>query len=179
MGQQYNELSVDHQNFISLQKVFFIGTATADGKVNVSPKGMDTFRVLNEKQVVWLNLTGSGNETASHLLKFNRITIMFCSFEKKPLILRLYGTAKILHQRDKEWKDYIHLFPSLQGARQIFVVDLDLVQTSCGYAVPLLDFKEERQVLKKWADVKGEEGIREYWKEKNMKDLDGRATEIL
>lgn len=179
MAQQYAQLTEELTSFISEQKIFFTGTAAAEGKINVSPKGMDTFRVLNDQQVAWLNLTGSGNETASHLRQSNRITLMFCSFDKKPLILRLYGTAKTIHQNDAEWEQYISLFPEIPGSRQIFVVHLDLVQTSCGYAVPRLEFKEERQVLKKWASVKGEEGIKEYWAEKNTVDLDGRKTGII
>jgi len=114
----------------------------AEGRVNVSPKGMDTLRVLNANQVAWVNLTGSGNETATHLEHSDRMTIMFCAFEGKPLILRLYGTAKAYHEWDREYGEYIGLFPDIAGKRQIIVMDVDLVQSSCGYAVPLMDSRK-------------------------------------
>ena len=179
MGKQYQEISTEHQNFIEEQKIFFVGTAAAEGRVNVSPKGMDTFRVIDQSKVVWLNLTGSGNETAAHLLKNDRMTIMFCAFEGKPLILRLYGTAKIYHPRDAKFDEFVKLFPEIPGTRQIIALDIDLVQTSCGFAVPFMDFKEERSVLKDWAQKRGESGIKKYWEEKNMKSIDGFETEII
>ena len=178
MGKRLASLTKDLKEFIEKQKMFFVGTAMSSGTVNVSPKGMDTFRVLDDNRVMWLNLTGSGNETATHLLESNRITIMFCAFEGKPLILRLYGTAKVYHERDSEWEEYISLFPEMMGSRQLIDIKIDLVQTSCGYAVPFMDFKEERTILSDWAKVKGEEGIKDYWKEKNTKSLDGFNTGI-
>jgi hypothetical protein len=178
MGKRLESLTSDLINFIENQKIFFVGTAMSSGKVNVSPKGMDTFRVLGNNRVMWLNLTGSGNETATHLQENNRITIMFCAFEGKPLILRLYGTAKVYHERDDQWEEHISLFPKMLGSRQLLDINIDLVQTSCGFAVPFMDYKEERTILKDWAKVKGEEGIKDYWKEKNTKSLDGFDTGI-
>ena len=102
MGQRYSELSDKHVEFIAQQKLFFVGTATADSRVNISPKGMDSFRVINNKRVVWLNVTGSGNETAAHVQVTPRMTVMFCAFEGAPLILRLYGTAKVIHKASPE-----------------------------------------------------------------------------
>lgn len=178
MAKQYETISPTIQEFIKKQKLFFVGTAAAAGRVNVSPKGMDSLRVINENKVVWLNLTGSGNETAAHILEKNRMTIMFCSFDKKPLILRLYGTVNTMHPNDSGWEKYIKLFPTYKGARQIFELHVDLVQTSCGFAVPQYDFVSERDMLTKWAENKGEDGIKEYWQKKNVKSLDGYETGI-
>lgn len=178
MGKKYDSITPEQKDFIENQKIFFVGTAASDGRVNVSPKGMDSFRVIDENKIVWLNLTGSGNETAAHLLKNSRMTIMFCAFEGNPLILRLYGSAKIYHKRDSEYHKYIGLFSENQGSRQIIEMEIDLVQTSCGFAVPLMDYKEDRTTLNSWAEKKGDEGIKEYWKNKNMKSIDGFDTKI-
>ncbi len=142
MGNSLKELNPALINFIENQKIFFVGTARTSGTVNLSPKGMDTFRIVNNNKIVWLNLTGSGNETAAHLLENNRMTIMFCSFEKIPLILRLYGKAQIYHENDQTYKEQIGLFRDFTGARQIIEMDINLVQTSCGYAVPFMDLKK-------------------------------------
>ncbi|WPP50360.1 pyridoxamine 5'-phosphate oxidase family protein [Catalinimonas niigatensis] len=179
MGKQLEKLSPELEKFIQKQNIFFVATAMSDGRVNLSPKGMDTFRVLDSKRVMWLNLTGSGNETAAHLKESNRITVMFCAFEGKPLILRLYGTAKTYHPRDEEWGLYIHLFPDLAGSRQLIDIHVELVQTSCGMAVPFMEYQGEREELKFWAEKKGEARLKEYWKEKNTSSLDGQPTGIL
>lgn len=179
MGKKLEHITPELADFIQQQKIFFVGTAAEEGRVNVSPKGTDTFRVLGENQIVWMNLTGSGNETAAHLIKNNRMTIMFCAFQGKPMILRLYGTAKIYHHRDEKFQRYSGFFQDFTGARQIIEMEVDLVQTSCGFAVPLMDFKEERTILNNWADKQGEEGIKKYWEEKNMKSIDGFETKIL
>lgn len=179
MGKQYSELPGNLAGFITRQKMFFVGTAAADGRVNVSPKGMDTLRIITPKRVVWLNLTGSGNETAAHLREQSRITLMFCAFEGDPLILRLYGQARALHPRDPEWNTLLPLFANFKGSRQLVDVAIDLVQTSCGMGVPFLDFKSERDQLENWAEKKGAEGVRQYWEEKNQLSLDGKPTGIL
>ena len=179
MGKQLHEISTEIQAFIEKQKIFFVATATSDGFINLSPKGMDSIRILAPDRVIWLNVTGSGNETAAHLLKKNRITIMFCAFEGSPLILRLYGRGKIYHTNDIEWNEYINHFPPMPGARQIFDIKIDMVQTSCGMAVPFMDYLGEREELNKWADKKGEEGILKYWNERNRISLDGLETGIL
>lgn len=179
MGKQLAELNSSLVDFIQNQNIFFVGTAANEGTVNVSPKGIDSFRVIDNSKIVWLNLTGSGNETAAHLLKNNRMTIMFCAFEGKPLILRLYGSAKIYHPRDSKFKEYLELFPKVAGSRQIVEMDIDLVQTSCGYAVPFMDFKEDRTTLNIWAEKQGEEKIEQYWRDKNTKSIDGFDTQIL
>lgn len=179
MGKQFSEISLDLMEFIGRQQIFFVGTAATEGRVNISPKGMDTFRVLNPNKIVWLNLTGSGNETAAHLVKNDRMTIMFCAFEGKPLILRLYGKATIYHYWDKEYHKHISLFPEIMGSRQIIEMEVDLVQTSCGYAVPFMDFKEERTTLSSWAEKQGKDRLETYWKEKNAKSIDGFDTRMV
>ncbi len=178
MGKQFNKISTALTNFIEAQKLFFVGTARREGTVNISPKGMDSLRVVNPNLVVWLNLTGSGNETAAHLLESDRMTIMFCAFEGSPLILRLYGTAKIYHERDAAFQSYQALFPPHLGTRQIIAMEVELVQTSCGYGIPILAFQEERTRLSEWAAEKGEDKIKTYWKEKNAISLDGHPTKI-
>lgn len=178
MGKQYTALNEKLRNFISAQKLFFVGTAVAEGRVNISPKGMDSFRVCDDNRAIWLNVTGSGNETSAHIQKDPRMTIMFCAFEGNPMILRLYGHARVIHHSDPEWNELISLFPSLPGARQIFDLSIDLVQTSCGMAVPLFDYVEDRDQLNNWATKKGESGIKQYWLDKNQTSLDGIPTYI-
>jgi hypothetical protein len=163
--------------FIRAQRMFFTGSAPHSGRVNVSPKGLDTFRILSPTHVGFLDLTGSGNETAAHLLENGRITFMFCAFEGPPLILRLYGRGRSVQPHDTEWKDLRPLFgPSLLGERQLIVAELESIQTSCGYGVPLYEFKEERTQLVDWAQRKGTEGVRQYQLEKNTTSIDGAPT---
>ncbi len=176
MADKFTALTDGHIEFIKRQHVFFVGTAGEQGFVNVSPKGMDTFRVVDGSHVVWLNLTGSGNETAAHVLENRRMTVMFCSFDKQPLILRLYGKATVIHPGDEGWPRLASEFPVYTGARQFFELDLDLVQSSCGYAVPYCEFKSERLTLTKWADNRGRDGVEQYWEEKTAKSLDDRTT---
>jgi len=176
MAKLLSEITKELKAFIDNQKIFFVGTAMAEGRINVSPKGMDTLKVMSPNTIVWLNLTGSGNETATHVLNNNRMTIMFCSFEGKPLILRLYGSAKIYHENDKRFQEYIELFPPNLGSRQIIEMDVDLVQTSCGFAVPFMEFKEERTQLTAWANNRGKDRIKTYQQENNALSLDGIDT---
>ncbi len=179
MGKQFNQLEQRHVELIQRQKMFFVATAACEGKVNLSPKGMDSFRVVDDSRVIWLNLTGSGNETAAHVLDNPRMTIMFCAFEGSPVILRLYGKAKAIHPRDADWDKLIGEFPETPGSRQIFDMRIDMVQTSCGFSVPLYEYQTDRDVLTKWSESKGEAGIAEYWKQKNQLSLDGQPTRIL
>ena len=179
MGQQFSEISDKLKQFIEDQRLFFVATATADGRVNVSPKGMDSLRMTGKNQLVWLNVTGSGNETSAHVQENPRMTIMFTAFEGNPMILRLYGNARVLHKNDPEWEAYYSLFTPVPGARQIFDLTVNLVQTSCGMAVPYFDYVEERDQLKNWAVKKGEEGVKQYWQDKNQTSLDGLPTNIM
>ena len=178
MSKFYTELDEKLQGFVADQKIFFVGTAASDGRVNVSPKGMDSLKVLNKNQLIWLNLTGSGNETAAHIFEKSRMTLMFCSFEGKPLILRIYGKARAIHPRDEEWSEWIKLFPDYPGSRQIFLLDIDSAQTSCGFAVPNYKYQENRSDLVYWTEKIGDEGVKNYWKEKNQTSIDGKPTRI-
>ncbi len=179
MGKRYTGISDKLKQFIEDQKIFFVGTATTEGRINISPKGMDSLRVIDANRVMWLNVTGSGNETAAHVQENPRITLMFSAFEGNPMILRLYGYAGVIHKNDPEWADKISLFKPLPGARQIFEVAVDLVQTSCGMGVPFYEYAGEREQLNEWANKKGEEGIKEYWIEKNQESIDGKKTHIV
>jgi len=179
LAQRYSELTPAHMEFIWRQEMYFVATAPADGHVNLSPKGLDSLRVLDSRTVAWLNVTGSGNESAAHVRENGRMTLMFCAFAGKPLILRLYGRARAIHPRDAEWDTWLARFGNLPGARQIFVVDIALVQTSCGMGVPLYAFQGQREQLVEWAQKKGEQGIADYWEQKNRLSLDGRDTGIL
>ena len=178
MAKQFDALTDDTRGFIEAAHVFFVATAAQSGRVNVSPKGMDCLRVLGPNRLAWLNLTGSGNETAGHLRDANRMTLMWAGFEKRPLILRVYGTARTLHPRDAGWAALAAELPALPGARQIFDVDIELVQTSCGFAVPHFDFAGPRDTLARVNAAKGEAGIRAYWDENNRTTIDGAPTGI-
>jgi hypothetical protein len=178
MAEAFETLEDEHRRFIERQKIFFVATAAREGRVNLSPKGGESLAVLDPKTILWLNLTGSGNETAAHVLDTNRITLMWCAFDGPPLILRVYGRATAVHPGDAEWQACSGRIPASAGARQYFRVDIDGVQTSCGYAVPLYDHRADREALTKWAEKKGEEGIREYWQEKNRQSIDGLPTGI-
>lgn len=179
MARFYDRLTPDLRAFIARQHLFFVASAAAGTRVNCSPKGMDTFRVLADDRVAYLDLTGSGNETSAHLLADGRLTVMFCSFDAKPLILRLYGRGSVVRPRDAAWADLIGHFTPTAGQRQIVVLKVESVQTSCGFAVPRYDLVEERQVLVSWAETKGEAGVREYWAAKNQTSIDGLATGLL
>ncbi|MFN3281245.1 MAG: pyridoxamine 5'-phosphate oxidase family protein [Tabrizicola sp.] len=178
MGKRYSELQPDQIGFIAEQHLFFVATAAPGGRVNLSPKGMDSLRVLSPGRILWLNLTGSGNETAAHLALDARITLMWCSFTTRPLILRAYGSGRVVHQGDADWAPLAAHLPAQPGARQIVDVAVDLVQSSCGFAVPFMDFREDRPVLRDWATAKGAEGLRSYWDERNRQTMDGLPTGI-
>lgn len=178
MGKRYGALQPDQIGFIAEQHLFFVATAAPGGRVNLSPKGMDTLRVLSPGRILWLNLTGSGNETSAHLALEPRITLMWCSFSTRPLILRAYGTGRVVHHGDADWAALAAHLPDQPGARQIVDVTVDLVQASCGFAVPVMDFREERPVLRDWATAKGAGGLRSYWDERNRQTIDGLPTGI-
>jgi hypothetical protein len=179
MGKKFSELTQKHVEFIESQKIYFVATAAESGTVNLSPKGGDSLRVINNKQIAWLNLTGSGNESAAHVLLNSRMTLMFCAFEGAPLILRTYGQAEALHINDERWNDYAPLFPHSHSNRQIFILDIDLVQASCGMSVPYYQYEGDRDDLDKWADRLGSEGIENYWRKKNQQSIDGFESGIV
>lgn len=179
MAKQTKALSQEHIDFIQAQKIFFVGTATATSKVNISPKGMDSLRVLSSNRVVWLNMTGSGNETSAHVQAQSRMTIMLNAFEGKPMIMRLYGTATVIHHNDSEWENLYSKFLPNVGARQIFDLQIEMVQTSCGMAVPYFDYVEEREQLNASAMRKGVDGIKKSWEDRNHTSIDGIPTHII
>lgn len=178
MAKFYPELNETLQNFMEEQKMFFIATAPTEGRINLSPKGMNTFRCLDHKTVAYLDLTGSGNETAAHVTENGRITLMFCSFSDKPLILRLYGRGQVIRPRDHAWPEWYALFEPMLGARQIIALHIESVQTSCGFAVPLYEFKASRDTLRQWADKQGEQGIVKYQHSHNQISIDGLPTQL-
>ena len=179
MGTRFKTIAPAHRNFIDKQSIFFVGTATSDSQVNVSPKGMDYFRVIGGNRVVWMNLTGSSNESAAHVQHNPRMTIMFCAFSGTPMILRLFGTAKATHHQDEQWQTLSDLFPPSISARQIFDMQVDIVQTSCGFGVPLMQLEGDRTKLDEWAQRKGKAGVEQYWQDNNQVTIDGIETNIL
>ncbi len=178
MAKQFAKLALPHRAFIAAQHVFFVATAAATGRVNNSPKGMDSLRVMDPNRILWRNSTGSGNETAGHLRRDPRMTLMWCAFDAQPLILRCYGTARAIHIGEEGWDDGNARFPPDVAARQLFDVTIDLVQTSCGYGVPRLAYQAERPDANAWSAEKGAGGIRAYWTEKNTETIDGFPTGI-
>ena len=179
MGKLHPSITETQKAFIAEQKMFFVATAATEGTVNLSPKGMDSLKVIDENKVAWLNVTGSGNETSAHVQLNPRMTIMFCAFEGKPLILRLYGQAKVIHQADKDWDDYYSLFTPLPAARQIFVLNVEYTQSSCGMSVPLYDFVSQREELNRYHNKKSTEKIQDYWRKENQESIDGFPTQIM
>jgi hypothetical protein len=178
MAKFFSELTPSQSEFVARQKIFFVSSAPeSGGRVNLSPKGMDTFRILTPKRVGYLDATGSGNETAAHLKQNGRITIMLCAFEGAPLIFRIYGRGRTVQPADPEWTQLRPLFgPLLPGERQLVIVDIDNTYTSCGYGVPFFDYQGEREQLIAWAEKKGPEGLAAYRAEKNQRSIDGLPT---
>jgi Pyridoxamine 5'-phosphate oxidase len=180
MAKVFESITPDLQQFIAAQQIFFVATAPLDdqGHVNLSPKGLDSFRMLSANQVAYLDLTGSGNETSAHLLENGRITLMFCAFQNQPLILRLYGQGRIVLPDAAEWEALYALFAPIPGARHIILADIDRVQTSCGMGVPLYEHQADRQLLVDWAAQKGEAGLQAYRQQKNAVSIDGLPTSL-
>jgi hypothetical protein len=162
--------------FIEAQPMFFIASATAEGRVNVSPKGLDTFRVLGPRLCAYLDLTGSGAETAAHALAGGRATLMFCSFARDPLILRLFGRARCGNPGGALWREHASRFGAFAGARQIVVFDVDSVQTACGFGVPLMTLEAQRSTLTDTWAAMGEDGVVEYQRSENRVSIDGLPT---
>ena len=178
MGKQRRSLSNRLIDFIGDQPIFFVATAMEEGRINLSPKGMDTLRIPDPNTVLWLNLTGSGNETAAHLRENPRITLMWCAFKGEPKILRVYGTARTFSGGTEFWDRHIGLFPDYAGSRQLVAVHVDSVLISCGMGIPLMDYQGDRELLEPWASSLGTEGMHAYRQAKNTKSLDGHPTDI-
>jgi hypothetical protein len=182
MAKQFARLESHHHRFIAEQHIFFTASAAPAGHVNVSPRSTDMFRVLGDNAVMYLDRTGSGNETAAHLGVTDRLTIMFCAVAGPPLILRLYGHGRVIHRNSEEFAARLERYYENRaplGARQMIHLDVDLVQTSCGYGVPLFDYAGERSQMDAWARAKGVDGLEAYWREKNQRSIDGLPTGLI
>lgn len=172
MAEFFDALSEQHIAFVARQPVFFVATAAADARINLSPKGMDSFRVLSPGCVAYLDVQGSGNETNAHLIADGRITLMFCAFDNPALIFRIYGRGRPVLPQDTDWAAFAAHFTLLPGTRQIFVVEVDQVQTSCGWGVPHMSFDRERETLSKYHRQYGEE-VRQAKYAVRLKSIDG------
>lgn len=175
MAKFYEAMNEQIMDFIAHQHIFFVASAplSGDGHVNLSPKGLDCFRVLGPNKVAYMDLISSGNETSAHIHENGRITFMFCSFEGSPNILRLYGTGQTILRDTPEWDELSPLFTIYPSTRQLILADIHKVQTSCGYGVPLYDYQGERDTHFRWAEAKGPDGLVEYVNEKNLVSQDG------
>jgi hypothetical protein len=180
MAKVHENITDELREWIEAQHIVFVASAplSADGHVNLSPKGSNCVRVLDENTVAYIDMTGSGNETSAHIAENGRITMMWCSFEAAPRILRCYGKGEVAVLGSQKWHELAPLFPDFPGARQIVINHVTRVQTSCGFAVPFMDYVEERDALIKYALNRGEDGMVEYRQEKNMQSLDGLPTHL-
>ncbi len=175
MGKTYPAIDDAMRQFIEKQPVFFVGSAPLDpqGHVNISPKGLDTFRVLGPKTVAYLDLTGSGIETVAHVKENGRIVLMFCALEGPPKILRLHGRGRVVEPHHEEFSRLQARFPELAGIRSIIVAELADITDSCGFGVPLLRYEGQREQLSAWARKIGPEAIKNYQRDKNQRSRDG------
>lgn len=180
MGKFFTTIAPHHADFIRHQKMFFVATAplAEESHINLSPKGLDSFRVLSESRVAYMDIIGSGNETSAHIEENGRITFMFCAFDGPPNILRLYGKGHTVLTGTEEWEELSKLFTLMPSTRQIIVADIHKVQTSCGFGVPLYEYMGERDHVQKWAEKKGPEGLESYKEEKNQFSIDGLPTAL-
>ncbi len=167
------ELSSDLIDFIRVQPIFFTASGTGRGRINLSPKGIDSFRVLDPKTVCYLDYIGSGNETAAHIQHDGRLTIMFCSFGEKPLILRLYGKGDVIRPGCPRFVELSKLFDMKAGVRQIIALTIESLQTSCGFGVPEMSLVRHRDTLNEWCEKKGQSALVEYERAKNRRSIDG------
>lgn len=175
MGKVHPEISDKLKAWVERQKVFFVATAplAREGHINCSPKGMDSFRILDPLRVAYLDLTGSGVETIAHLKENGRIVIMFCGFEGPPQIIRFHGKGRVYERGTKAYDQLISHFEGIPGSRSIIDIQVERVSDSCGYAVPLYEYQEDRDVLTRWSEQKGEAGIQAYHRDRNARSLDG------
>jgi hypothetical protein len=176
MAKFYTALNEMLREFIGARHMFFNASAPSQGRINLSPKGLDTFRILSDTRVAYLDLTGSECETAAHLAENGRLTLMFCSFDEKPLILRLYGNGWVSRPRNPEWEELRSLFPPLAGDRQIIGLDIESIMTTCGFAVPEYEFKRQRETLTEFTCKMGGQKMDEYRRQKNQISIDGLPT---
>lgn len=175
MGTAFDHLTPVLADFVAAQRMFFVATAplAVEGHVNLSPKGYDSFRVLDPNRVAYLDLTGSSAETVAHVRENERITLMFCAYEGPPQIVRLYGRGRAVLPGDDDFDELAAWFPPLPGIRSVIDVAVRRVSSSCGFAVPLMHYEGDRSRLSEWAVRKGDDGIAEYQARKNATSLDG------
>lgn len=182
MAKVHEHITDELRAWIEAQHLFFVASAplSGEGHVNVSPKGMDCLRVLDNCTVAYLDLTGSGNETSAHLVEAGngRITLMWCAFEGAPRILRLYGTGRVVLPETPEWEALAPKFKVMTGARQIIVNTVERVQTSCGFGVPFMDYVGDRDTLVRTWEQRGDEALKTYHQERNSTSVDGLPTPL-
>ncbi len=182
MAKFFPRIEDQHRDFILRQKMFFTASAAAGARVNLSPKGLDTLRVIGPNTVFYLDYTGSGNETAAHLLADGRLTLMFCAFEGAPMILRLFGHGRAIQRDEAEYRELLAAHfggEAPAGARQMILQTVDLVQTACGFGVPLMDYLADRPTMPRLMETKGEAALVDYRALKNHLSLDGLPTGLL
>ncbi|MEM7783449.1 MAG: pyridoxamine 5'-phosphate oxidase family protein [Planctomycetota bacterium] len=174
MGKTYNSVT-ELQDWIEDQKLFFVSTAplAKEGLINCSPKGADTFRILGPHQVAYQDITGSGAETIAHLKENKRIVVMFCALHGPPKIVRLHGTGRFVSVEHEEWSQLQSRFDPKPGVRGAIVIEVQRVSDSCGYGVPVYEFREERTMMEKWAQKKGPDGVKKYQAQNNRVSIDG------
>ncbi len=175
MGKVYDSIDGSLAELIKRQHMFFVATAplAGDGLVNVSPKGLDSFRILAPRTVAYVDLIGSGIETVAHLKENGRIVIMFCTFDGPPRIVRFHGRGEVVEPGDPDFDDLLSRFPEYPSARSVVRVECARISDSCGFGVPLYDFRGDRSQLPAWAERKGAEGLSAYQQAKNSVSLDG------
>ena len=180
MAKVYDTITPELQEFIGKQQMFFVSTAPlhGEGHINLSPKGIDSFRILGPQRAGYMDLIGSGNETSAHLLENGRITFMFCAFAGSPSILRLYGRGYAVLPGGEEWEELAPAFTVYPSTRQIIVADITRVQTSCGFGVPLYQYGGQRDQHFRWADARGPEGLAQYQQKNNQTSIDGLPTPL-
>jgi hypothetical protein len=179
MAKFYERITPDLRRFIEAQKLFFVASGGGAGRINLSPRGVDTLRVLDEQTIAWLDLTGSGNETAAHIKHDGRLTVMLCSFDAEPLILRLYGRGSLVFPHQADWGAAAAPFPALPGARQVVRLHVESLQTSCGFGVPVAQGMAERPRLVGWCTKLGEDGLADYRRRKNVRSIDGLPSDTV
>lgn len=178
MGKFYHELNEALKQFIMEQQMFFNASAPNQGRVNVSPKGLDSLRILNDRCVAYLDLTGGENETAAHIAENGRLTLMFCSYKDKPMVLRLYGKGRVILPRHPEWKEMRRRFQPLPGDRQIIVLDIESILSTCGFGVPLYEYQGQRKEILEFALKMGKNKMDAYRRLHNEKSIDGLPTHL-
>ncbi len=179
MAKFQEQLSDNLKTFIQEQHMFFTASAPTEGRINLSPKGIDSFRILDDSTVAYLDLTGSGNETSAHIQENGRMTIMFCGFTETPLILRLYGQGEVVKKDNAKWLEMSEMFPHYVGERQIILLHIQSLQTSCGFGVPVYEHIGDKKIASRLTLWENKLTKEEYWEMKNQKSIDGLPTHIL